>query len=84
MEIDLTQAASEEVDRIVKLTGLTPRMVWQKSFNLFRAYLEACARGEAWVVYRPECDIFPTAQLGSTSEENLQGYSRVVVPGINF
>lgn len=70
MNIDLTQEATEELDRIVKCTGLSPRMVWQKSFNLFRAYLEARSRGDNWIV------------LESTDIDDLPNHSRVIVPGV--
>ena len=71
LKIDLTKAASEELNRLVKSTGLSPEMVWQKSFNLLRAYLKADARGDAWII------------LPCTSVDNLSNYSRVVVPGIS-
>jgi hypothetical protein len=72
IKIDLTAAAAKELTRISEQTGLSKAKVIQKSFNLFRTYLESTANGSEWLF------------LPNTSLDDYSHLERITVPGLKL
>ncbi len=51
--IDLTPAATREVDRLRELTGLTTADIFRHAMTLFRIYVDAKGRGEELYIVDP-------------------------------
>lgn len=82
--IDLTSAATDELDRLKTMTGLTTADLFRTSFSLFRIYVEARSRGQQLCIVDPENDnairtrvelpvVVPPAQVHSHSGDLPKG-----------
>lgn len=72
IELELTDEASAELDRLCEETGLSKAMFIQKAFNLFRVYLETRRNKEKLVIVAD----------GLESMGCIADLRTVVVPGI--
>lgn len=52
--IDLTAAATDEVDRLRQITGMTTADLFRNAFSLFLIYVEARSRGQQFCIVDPE------------------------------
>ena len=52
--IDLTAAATQEVDRLRETTGLTTADLFRNAISLFRLYVEARTRGHHLCIVDPQ------------------------------
>jgi hypothetical protein len=52
--IDLTAAATQEVDRLREITGLTTSDLFRNAISLFRLYVEARSRGHQLCIVDPQ------------------------------
>lgn len=72
IEIKLTKEADEELNRLSDLTGFTRKRIIQHAFTLFRLYVETRSQGDEWIL------------LPNTSLDDLSGFDRIDIPGLNL
>ena len=69
VSVDLTEAASKEVDRICRTTGLTTADVFRNAFTLLRIYVDGKADGNKMYIRGKGGNVL--IELGITVDKSI-------------